>query len=95
LNPLIFRATNKEEMLRDTIKIIFELVLYVSFPTQNKLTEMSCGYAQMSPKEMDHAHTLKLVIRGGNPYQQLEIESKDIHNHRSGIRGTISKLGGA
>lgn len=55
-------------MLRESVKIIFELVIYVSFPSQQKVTEMSCGFAQMSPKEMEHAHTLKLLIRGGNPY---------------------------
>jgi hypothetical protein len=56
---------------------------------------MSCGWCQIKPSEFEKQQTMKLIIHGGSPFQSLEIASGDIHQQRSGIRGTFSKLGGS
>ena len=44
MNPLLMKATNKEDMLRENIKIIFELIIYVQYPGQKKTVQVSCGF---------------------------------------------------
>jgi hypothetical protein len=41
-NPIIFRTSNKDEIVRPHIFMIFELVIYVKFG--EKVSEISCGW---------------------------------------------------
>jgi hypothetical protein len=46
LNPILFRSSNKDDIMKPHIFMVFELVIYVRFGTADsgKIVEMSCGW---------------------------------------------------
>jgi hypothetical protein len=52
LNPLLLRSSNKDDILKHHIFLVFELVIYVRFggstaDAGGKVVEMSCGWCQL------------------------------------------------
>lgn len=51
LNPVLFRAANKDDVVKPHIFMVFELVIYVRFggssAESTRVVEMSCGWCQL------------------------------------------------
>ena len=42
MNPVLFKTANKDELIKNNIFLVFELVIYVKFG--EKISEMCCGW---------------------------------------------------
>jgi hypothetical protein len=91
LNPVLFRTTQKEDLNRQHVVLIFELVVYVV--VQNKTTEMTAGWAEapISFCERDQAK-VRLQINGGSLDNQLEISKDDLQTKRTGVKAFMKLL---
>lgn len=99
LNPLIFRAADRDMVLKPSVFLIFELVIYVKFAqggkAGDKLVEMSCGWCQLDTPNADvfsRQITHKLPIKGGSPNAEVMIKDADIHTNRSGLKYSLMKV---
>lgn len=88
LNPLLFRTCQSDDLNRQQVQLIFELVVYMK--TGKGTKEMSCGWAQTPLETLEKdAVKVKLAINGGSPLAQIAIGKEDIHAKRSGMKGFI------
>ena len=84
LNPILFRSTPKDDLNRQEIQFIFELVVYIA--QDGKTTEWTAGWATtpLSTCERD-VSKVKLEIQGGNPRNNIAIQKDDLQTKRTGI----------
>jgi hypothetical protein len=82
-NPVLFKTADKQEMCKPSISLVFELVIYVK--SNDKITEMSCGWCSLPTSMLDRQLTHKLPIKGGAPNTEMSIKSEDVHTKRTGM----------
>ena len=72
----MFRSTDDSRDFEKQYRILIELVVYVQSGSEGhrKVTEMCCGWTELPVKSFIRKQTLELVIFGGSPTSQLEIE---------------------
>ena len=90
-NPILFKTSNKDEVIKANIFVVFELVVAVK--QGDKVTEMSCGWCQLDSQLLDRAMTHKLVIKGGSPTAEMLIKDQDVHTNRTGIKYLMKVIG--
>jgi hypothetical protein len=83
-NPVLFKTSSKDEIMKPNIFIVFELVVYVKFPTS--VAEMSCGWCQLDIMALERTATHKLTIKGGSPSAEIIIKDEDVHTNRTGLK---------
>lgn len=89
-NPVLFRTSDKDEVCKPHIFVIFELVVYVRFG--ERVTEMSCGWCQLEVSMLERAMTHKLQIKGGSPNAEMMINDSDVHTKRTGVKYIMKVL---
>ena len=72
MNPVLFKTANKDELIKNNIFLVFELVIYVKFG--EKISEMCCGWGQLDTTLQDRQMTHKLAIKGGSPNAEVMIK---------------------
>lgn len=66
LNPIIFRTTQIDDLNKQDVFLVFELVVYVK--NGAKTTEMSCGWSKVELASCERdLSKIKLDIKGGSP----------------------------
>ena len=81
---MLFKASNKDDLVKPNIFMVFELA--VSVKVGERITEMSCGWCQLEMNVLDRAITHKLPIKGGSPNAEMLIKDSDVHTNRTGLQ---------
>lgn len=88
LNPLLFRSTQEDDLNKEDIVFVFELVVFYKYGLKTK--DMCCGWAEAPLTLCEKANAkVKLPIHGGSPQSRVNINKEDIHSKRSGVKGLM------
>lgn len=94
LRNVIFRSTKADGLQDREARIIFEFVVYCKAGDNNgKVSEMCCGWCEL-PIGMIASKSLDLEIKGGSPYQEIEIKKDELRADRTGFAAFKKALGG-
>lgn len=85
LRSIFFRTTKADGLDQGICRILFELVVYVKNRSDNKVTEMCCGWCEIPYSDLNKQMTHKLEIRGGSPKAEVQISNEDIRAERTGL----------
>ncbi|OMJ80203.1 hypothetical protein SteCoe_19609 [Stentor coeruleus] len=87
----IFTARISNEMDVSKIFLIFEFIIV--FCKENLPIEMSCGFAKIDYRELMMRTSHKVLIHGGTPDNEQNINPDDIRTFRSGWRHALKMTG--
>lgn len=87
----IFTSRISNEMDVSKIFLIFEFIIV--FCKENLPIEMSCGFAKIDYRELMMRTSHKVIIHGGTPDNEQNINPDDIRTFRSGWRHALKMTG--
>lgn len=86
----MFRTTDFEDLDKDNVQFVFELVVYVN--KNSETIEYTCGWGHCSISNADKQQSnLKIALHGGSPNESHAIECDDV-SKKGGILNNVKSL---